>query len=146
MRAIIQRVSLAKVEIDNKIYGEINQGLVVLIGIKKGDDSQAVEKMIKKIINLRIFNDKEGKMNLSVNDIKGDILIISNFTLYGNTKKGNRPSYIEAAGQEDAETIYDLFIQKINNSYVYKVAAGKFQADMKVSLINDGPVTLTIEI
>lgn len=146
MKAILQRVSSANVKIENSIFGEIEKGLLVLIGIKEGDDNNTIEKMIKKIINLRIFNDDEGKMNLSVNDIKGEILVISNFTLYGNTKKGNRPSYIEAGKPEEAEKIYNGFMKKITSSYDYKVAQGKFQADMKVSLVNDGPVTLIIEV
>jgi D-tyrosyl-tRNA(Tyr) deacylase len=145
MKAIIQRVSKASVVVDDKTIGEIDKGILVLLGISKSDTTLNIDKTIRKIINLRIFDDENGKMNLSVNDIQGGILVISNFTLYGDTKKGNRPSYVEAQTPHEAELLYDQFVEKLNSEYSYKVESGKFQAHMKLSLINDGPVTLIIE-
>lgn len=146
MKAIIQRVSKANVEIEGKIYDEINNGILVLLGIKKGDGDAEIEKMAKKITNLRIFDDSDGKMNLSIQDVQGEILVISNFTLYGDTKKGNRPSYVEAEKPNIAETIYNDFVSYLRKMFKHKVAEGKFQENMQISLINNGPVTLIIEV
>ena len=145
MKAIIQRVHNAKVDIENKTVGSIQNGILVLLGISKEDKDINIEKTIKKIINLRIFNDENGKMNLSVLDTKGEILVVSNFTIYGDTKKGNRPSYINAQSPELAEQIYNDFVKKLKLQYPYKISTGKFQADMQISLVNDGPVTLIVE-
>lgn len=145
MRLIIQRVSEAKIIIDNSVYAYINKGLVVLLGIKNFDEKQNADWLVNKLINLRIFNDDDNKMNKSLIDIKGEILIVSNFTLYGNSQKGFRPSFIDASKPEHSEPLYDYFIEKIKQDSKLKVESGKFGADMKVHLINDGPVTLFLE-
>lgn len=143
MKVIVQRVSKASVRVENKVVGEIKQGLMVLVGFTDDDNEDKIKWMINKILNLRIFDDSNGIMNLSVKDINGSILSISQFTLYGDAIKGNRPSYIKALNGERAKVLYDkfneLFTEKI------KVETGVFGADMKVSLINDGPVTIVIE-
>lgn len=144
MKAVIQRVSSAQVEIDNKINGKIYTGLMVLLGIKEDDDEKIIDWMINKILNLRIFGDDSGKMNLSVKDVSGGILIISNFTLYGNAKKGFRPSYTDAAKPEKAEELYNIFIEKISREDI-NLQTGIFGASMNVSLVNDGPVTIIVE-
>ena len=145
MKAVIQRVKESSVEIDNKIKAEIGKGLLVLIGISKEDNKLDVEWLVNKVLNIRIFNDSDGLMNKSIIDIKGEILIISQFTLMALTKKGNRPSYIKSASHEIAIPLYNYFIElfksKINNG----IRTGNFGADMKVSLINDGPVTIIID-
>lgn len=144
MKVVIQRVSSAQVEIDNKINGKIDTGLMVLLGIKEDDNEKIIDWMINKILNLRIFGDDSGKMNLSVKDVSGGILIISNFTLYGNAKKGFRPSYTEAAKPEKAEELYNIFIEKISLEDI-NIQTGIFGASMNVSLVNDGPVTIIVE-
>lgn len=144
MKAVIQRVSSAQVEIDNKINGKIDTGLMVLLGIKEDDDEKIIDWMINKILNLRIFGDDSGKMNLSVKDVSGGILIISNFTLYGNAKKGFRPSYTDAAKPEKAEELYNIFIEKISREEI-NIQTGIFGASMNVTLVNDGPVTIIVE-
>ncbi|MDC1068128.1 D-aminoacyl-tRNA deacylase [Candidatus Kapabacteria bacterium] len=146
MKAIIQRVLQADVKINDIATGSIDKGLLVLLGIQHGDSDIQINKMIKKIINLRVFNDNEDKMNLSVSDISGDLLIVSNFTICGNTQKGNRPSYMEAEKPEVAKSIYNDFLFALKSTYPHKVNEGKFQEDMKVSITNDGPVTLIIEV
>lgn len=144
MKAIIQRVSEASVTIDGKVSGSIEKGLMVLLGIHKDDDKKIMDWMINKIVNLRIFEDEAGKMNLSVKDISGGILVVSNFTLYGNAKKGFRPSFTEAAKPAISEPLYDKFLEKINREDI-KVQSGEFGAMMDVSMTNSGPVTITLE-
>lgn len=143
MKTILQRSLEAKVDVDNKTVGQINHGLVILVGFTYGDNSDTIDKMIDKIINLRIFDDENGVMNKSLLDVKGEILSISQFTLYANTLKGRRPSYIEALNPSEATKLYDEFNQKL--STYTKIATGVFGAEMKVSLTNDGPVTIALE-
>ena len=145
MRAVIQRVTKASVTIDNKIYSQINSGLLVLLGIEDADTAEDIEWLSGKIINLRIFNDENGVMNVSVKDINGDILIVSQFTLHASTKKGNRPSYIKASKPEFAIPVYEKFAQHLSNDLGKTVCTGVFGADMKVELLNDGPVTIVID-
>ena len=145
MRAVIQRVSEARVVVEEETVGEIGPGLLILLGIHENDNKDDVKYLVQKITSLRIFNDKEGKMNLSVLEIDGGILVISQFTLYAQTKKGNRPSYITAARPEQAIPLYDLFNQSLSDVMNKKVEKGIFGADMKVQLINDGPVTIILD-
>ena len=145
MRAVIQRVSKASVTIDNKIYSQIENGLLVLIGIEDADTADDIEWLSGKIVNLRIFNDDNGVMNVSVKDINGDILAVSQFTLHASTKKGNRPSYIKASKSEFAIPMYEKFIQQLSNDLGKTVGTGVFGAEMKVELLNDGPVTIVID-
>jgi D-tyrosyl-tRNA(Tyr) deacylase len=145
MRAVIQRVSRASVKVDETITGSINNGLLVLIGIEDADDKGDIEWLSAKIVNLRIFNDDEGVMNRSVIDIKGDILLVSQFTLHAATKKGNRPSYIKASKPEIAIPMYESFRERLAIDLGKSVPAGIFGADMKVELLNDGPVTIIID-
>lgn len=145
MRIIIQRVGLAKVTVENEIVAQINNGLLILLGITTEDTQEDIDWLIKKIVNLRLFNDKNGKMNFSVKDIKGDILVVSQFTLYASTKKGNRPSFTKSAKSEIAIPIYHQFIKKLQENSLKKVQTGVFGADMKISLINDGPVTISLD-
>jgi len=145
MRVVIQRVSEAAVKIDGTIVGEISKGLVVLLGIAQEDTEQDALYLIQKLINLRIFSDADGKMNLSVQDCGGELLVVSQFTLYADTKKGNRPSYIRAARPEQAIPLYEFFLQELQKQFIGPIQTGQFGADMKVSLINDGPVTIIID-
>lgn len=145
MRAVIQRVSKASVTIDNKIYSRVNKGLLVLLGIEDADTAEDIEWLSGKIVNLRIFNDDNGVMNVSVKDIDGDILVVSQFTLHASTKKGNRPSYIKASKPEFAIPMYEKFILQLNYDFDKKIHTGVFAADMKVDLCNDGPVTIVID-
>jgi len=145
MRAVIQRVSKASVTIDNKIYSQIEKGLLVLVGIEDADTAEDSEWLSGKIVNLRVFNDDSGVMNVSVKDINGDILAVSQFTLHASTKKGNRPSYIKASKPEFAIPMYEKFIQQLSNDLGKTVGTGVFGADMKVELLNDGPVTIVID-
>ncbi|HWN87613.1 MAG TPA: D-aminoacyl-tRNA deacylase [Chitinophagaceae bacterium] len=145
MRAVIQRVSKASVTIDNKIYSRINNGLLVLLGIEDADTAEDVEWLSGKIVNLRVFNDGKGVMNVSVKDIDGDILVVSQFTLHASTKKGNRPSYIKASKPEFAIPVYEKFVQQLTGDLGKKVYTGIFAADMQVELLNDGPVTIVID-
>ena len=145
MRVVIQRVSKASVTIDNKIYSQINNGLLVLLGIEDGDTGEDIEWLSGKIVNLRIFNDENGVMNVPIKDIDGDILVVSQFTLHASTKKGNRPSYIKASKPEFAIPMYEKFIQQLSNDLGKTVGTGEFGADMKVELLNDGPVTIVID-
>lgn len=144
MRVVVQRVKRASVEIDNKVNGKINTGFLVLLGIASTDTKQDVDYLVKKVVNLRIFSDENDKMNLALRDINGELLIISQFTLYGNCKDGNRPSFIEAARPDVAIPLYEYFIEECKKK-VSVVETGIFGADMKVSLLNDGPVTIIIE-
>ena len=143
MRAVIQLVKKAAVTVDNKTTGAIRQGLLVFLGVSGGDTEKDVAYMVNKIVNLRIFPDKEGKMNLSVLDIGGEMLVVSQFTLYGDCRKGRRPSYSRAAPPEPADALYRSFVAQAGN--YLPVATGTFQAMMEVELINDGPVTLLID-
>ncbi len=145
MRVVIQRVSEASVTINGKINGAIEQGLLILAGFEDSDTAEDLQWMSKKIIQLRIFNDAEGVMNLSVQDIDGGLLLISQFTLHAATKKGNRPSYIKAARPEKAIPLYNDFITQLTQALGKPVATGIFGADMKVALVNDGPVTIIID-
>ena len=144
MRAVVQRVTRAKVTVDGDMVGEIGKGLVVLLGIARDDTEQHARYLAEKIAALRIFDDEEGKMNLSVNDVAGALLVISQFTLYGDVRRGLRPSWIEAAPPEIAEPLYELFIELMRKS-VGVVATGSFRANMQVELINDGPVTIMLD-
>lgn len=146
MRAVIQRVKKAAVSVDDKIISYINRGLLVLIGISTGDNISDADYIIDKIINLRIFKDTEGKMNNSVSSIDGELLIVSQFTLYGDARKGRRPSYSRAANGDKAEVIYNSFINILKGVYpADKIKTGKFAAMMEVELINDGPVTILLD-
>ena len=145
MRAVIQRVSEASVQVDSEIVGKISTGYVVLLGIEETDSLEDIDWLCKKIINLRLFNDTNDKMNLSIADIGGEILIISQFTLFASTKKGNRPSFIKAAKPETAIPLYEEFVKKTTIEMSKPPKTGIFGADMKVSLINDGPVTIMID-
>ncbi len=145
MRIVIQRVSEASVKIDGKIMSAIEKGFLVLLGIETEDTSADADYLIQKLINLRVFSDTEGKMNLSLTDVNGDLLIVSQFTLHAATKKGNRPSYIKAARPEQAIPLYEYFLRKTKSQFGGKVLSGEFGADMKVALVNDGPVTILID-
>ena len=145
MRTIIQRVEQAEVKIDGKSTGKINQGLLVLIGFEEEENQEDFDWIIKKIIQLRIFNDENQVMNKSVQDIEGEILVVSQFTLHANSKKGNRPSYIRAAHPEIAIPYYEKFISEIEVFFGKKVQTGEFGADMKITLLNDGPVTIILD-
>ncbi|MHB1147972.1 MAG: D-aminoacyl-tRNA deacylase [Lutibacter sp.] len=145
MRSVIQRVSKASVTINGNIVSEINGGLLILLGIEAADDKTDIEWLTKKIANLRIFNDENGVMNKSLIDVNGDAIVVSQFTLHANTKKGNRPSYIYAAKPEIAIPLYEQFIAELELLLNKKVGTGQFGADMKVALINDGPVTIIID-
>ena len=145
MKAVIQRVNYAKLRIDGKLSSEINNGLVILIGITHDDDDSDIKWLAKKILNLRIFNDNNAVMNKSLIDIDGELLIVSQFTLHAQTKKGNRPSYINAAKGEIALELYNSFLSEFKNEYGIIPKTGKFGADMRVELENDGPVTILID-
>lgn len=144
MRLVVQRVKTASVEVDGKTVGEIGGGLLVLVGVSHDDTVADAAHLAKKTANLRVFDDADGVMNLSVLDVEGGVLAISQFTLYGDCKKGNRPSYIAAARPETGRELYEEYVTQLGN-YVPLVETGTFQADMKVSLLNDGPVTLILE-
>ena len=145
MRAVIQRVNSASVEVDKKIISKINQGLLIFLGIHFSDSEKDLDWLVKKIVGLRIFSDENEKMNLSISDVDGEILIISQFTLFASTKKGNRPSFLLAAKPEKAIPLYQLFIDKMEKETSKKIATGIFGADMKILLENDGPVTIIID-
>lgn len=145
MRVIVQRVSEAKVTVDKEVIGSINQGLLLLVGIHEDDTNDQLQWMCDKILKLRVFSDDIGKMNKSVTDIQGGILVVSQFTLYGDVKKGTRPSYIEAARPDKAEPMYNQMIDYFKNKSELNIQTGRFGAMMNVHLLNDGPVTLILE-
>ena len=144
MRAVVQRVSRANVTVEGEVVGEIGRGLLVLLGVSKTDDRNDADYLVDKIVNLRIFDDADGKMNLSLAETAGAMLVVSQFTLYGDTRRGRRPSFIEAAGGDTANGLYEQFVEKARES-VTNVATGKFGAMMDVELVNDGPVTIILD-
>ena len=145
MRVVIQKVTEASVSIENQIVASIDKGLLVLVGIEDGDTNEDIAWLSSKIVNLRVFDDDNGVMNLSVKEVEGEVLIVSQFTLHASTKKGNRPSYIKAARPEVAIPIYEAFIKQVESLLGKKVLTGQFGAMMQVSLCNDGPVTILID-
>lgn len=145
MRVVVQRVSQSNVKVSGEVIGEIKDGLMVLVSFVDEDNDTDLDWMTKKIINLRIFNDDEGKMNRSIQDVAGDILLVSQFTLHGSTKKGNRPSFIKAAKPDFANVMYERFIKVLEQTLGKEIQTGEFGGDMKVSLINDGPTTIIID-
>jgi D-aminoacyl-tRNA deacylase len=145
MRAVIQRVSKAGVKIEGNVHSQIGRGLLVLLGIEEEDVMEDAIWLSTKIVNLRIFDDEKGVMNLSVKDIRGNILLVSQFTLHASTRKGNRPSYIRAAKPERAISLYSFMVSKLSDDLEKNIQTGEFGTDMKVELINDGPVTIVID-
>jgi D-tyrosyl-tRNA(Tyr) deacylase len=145
MRVVLQRVTSASVIVEDKIVGEIQKGIVVLVGIENADLQEDIDWLVTKITQLRIFGDENGVMNLSVEEVNGDVLVVSQFTLHAATKKGNRPSYIKAARPEVAIPIYEKFVNILENKLGKKIPTGIFGADMKVALLNDGPVTIIMD-
>lgn len=145
MIAVIQRVSSAAVEIDHTIKAQIQNGLLVLVGIEEADNQEDIDWLAAKIVNLRIFNDEAGVMNVSVKDARGEIILVSQFTLQASTKKGNRPSYLKAAKPDVAIPLYERFIRAVSAEFGKDVQTGEFGADMKVTLVNDGPVTIVMD-
>lgn len=144
MRAVVQKVSSSKVRVDEEVIGQINQGLMVLLGVTHDDTSKDVDYMVDKVTNLRIFEDTEGKMNLSLKDVDGEVLAVSQFTLYGDARRGRRPSFSDAARPEVANPLYEEFVEKVKSQGI-NVGTGKFGAHMMVDLTNDGPVTILLE-
>ena len=144
MRAVIQRVTEARVSVRDEIVSTIGPGLCILVGVGVNDDENSAEFLASKIGSLRIFEDEQGKMNRSVRDIRGELLVVSQFTLYGDCRKGNRPSFSAAAPPETAKRLYDHFVQRLRQTEL-KVATGEFRAHMRIALVNDGPVTLILE-
>ena len=145
MRALIQRVTSASVKVDEEIVGNIGKGFLIFLGVYEEDTEEKIEKLTKKIVNLRIFNDENDKMNLSIKEVKGEILLISQFTLCADTRKGNRPSFVSAKNPKEANVIYEKTIESIRNEGII-VEKGIFGADMKVELLNDGPVTILLDV
>jgi D-aminoacyl-tRNA deacylase len=145
MRVVIQRVSSASVTIDEKIKSNISKGLLILVGIEDADNQEDIDWLCAKIANLRIFGDEQGLMNLSIMDVDGELLVVSQFTLFASTKKGNRPSYIRSAKPDFAIPMYENFVKKLSETAQRQVQTGEFGADMKVLLLNDGPVTIMID-
>ncbi len=144
MRAVVQRVSRAKVSVDGETVGEIDNGILVLLGVSAEDSEKDAVYLLEKTLNLRIFEDSDGKMNLSLLDIKGDLLVVSQFTLYGDARRGRRPSFIEAAAPEKANFLYEFFVAEARKQ-IKQVETGRFQAMMNVELVNDGPVTILLD-
>jgi D-aminoacyl-tRNA deacylase len=145
MKVLIQRVSKASVSVDGEIVGQIGPGLMLLLGVTHTDTQEDADALIRKLIKLRVFNDENGKMNLSIQDVQGEFLVVSQFTLYGNAKKGNRPSYVDAARPEVAIPLYEYFIDSLKVASLLPVQEGVFGAMMDIEMINNGPVTLALE-
>ncbi len=145
MKLVVQRVKNANVVVENETIGEINQGFMVLLGVAPTDTKEIADFLVQKLVHLRIFEDENEKMNLSIQDIDGELLIVSQFTLYANCNHGNRPSFTEAAKPDMANELYEYFVEKCKEENIKKVATGEFGADMQVSLQNDGPVTIILE-
>ncbi|MEP7195022.1 MAG: D-aminoacyl-tRNA deacylase [Saprospiraceae bacterium] len=145
MRAVLQRVNYAEVSINESVHAKISNGIMVLLGIKSDDQLEDIKWLVSKIVNMRIFSDEEGLMNLSIQDIKGELLIISQFTLFASTKKGNRPGFINAARPEYANQIFEEFIKQLKEIFNGKIEKGVFGADMQIRLLNNGPVTIFID-
>lgn len=145
MRTVIQRVSEASIIIEDSIYAKIGHGLLILLGVEKEDGDSDIAWLINKIINLRVFGDEHGLMNKSITEVDGDLLVVSQFTLYASTKKGNRPSFIRSASPNDARQIYENFIAQLQTGFSRPIQSGIFAADMKVKLTNEGPVTIIID-
>lgn len=145
MKAVIQRVTFANVKVDGEMVGEIEKGFMILLGVVEGDTTKEADWLAKKTANMRVFEDENGKMNLSLLDTDGECLVISQFTLCADCKKGNRPSFISSAKPDEANELYEYFIEKLKENGVKKVEKGIFGADMKVSLLNDGPVTIILD-
>jgi D-tyrosyl-tRNA(Tyr) deacylase len=145
MRVIVQKVSSASVRVENRIVSEIKTGMLLLLGIEEADSQEDIDWLVKKITMMRIFNDSEGVMNVSVMETRGEIIVVSQFTLYASTKKGNRPSYIRAARPETAIPLYELFVKKLESVIGKTIGTGLFGAHMDVSLVNDGPVTIFLD-
>ncbi len=145
MKAVIQRVTFSNVKVDGETIGEIEKGFMILLGVAEGDGRNEADFLAKKIANMRIFEDENGKMNLSILQTGGACLVISQFTLCADCKKGNRPSFVGAAKPDEAESLYEYFMEKLKNNGVEKIESGSFGADMKVTLLNDGPVTIILD-
>lgn len=145
MRVVVQKVKNASVKVNNQLVGEINNGLMVLAGYEPSDSKEDISWMVQKVIKMRIFDDSENRLNFSLLDVNGEILLISQFTLHASVKKGNRPSYIKAADSQKAKLMYDLTISEFETVLKRKISTGKFGANMDVSLVNNGPVTITID-
>ena len=145
MRAVIQRVSYAKLFVDNEVYSKINKGLLILIGVENNDRINDIKWLAKKICEMRIFSDSNKKLNLSVRDILGEIMVVSQFTLLASTKKGNRPSYIKALKPKEAIKVYNNFVAELEKTFMKKIKTGLFGKEMKIELENDGPVTIIID-
>ena len=145
MKLVIQRVTSSSLYIEGSLISQIKQGLVVLIGISKSDSENLIDKLVKKLLNLRVFEDENSKMNYSILDIQGEILLVSQFTLYADTRKGNRPSFINAADPKNAEPLYNKFLEKLHIVLGDNLKTGRFGANMQIELVNDGPVTIIVE-
>ena len=145
MRFLIQVVKSAKVDVDNKTIGSIDRGFLVFVGVCDSDSRETADKMIKKCVNLRIFEDENGKTNLSINDIGGSMLVVSQFTLYADCRQGNRPSFIKAGDPGHANELYEYILSELKNTYAINTESGSFGADMQVSLVNDGPFTIMLD-
>ena len=145
MKLVIQRVTSSCLYIEGSLISQIKKGLVVLIGISKSDSENVIDNLVKKLLNLRIFEDENSKMNYSILDIEGEILLVSQFTLYADTRKGNRPSFINAADPKNAETLYNKFLEKLHIELGDNIKTGRFGANMQIELVNDGPVTIIVE-
>ena len=145
MKLVIQRVTSSSLYIEGSLISQIKQGLVVLIGISKSDSEKVIDKLVKKLLNLRVFKDENSKMNYSILDIEGEILLVSQFTLYADTRKGNRPSFINSADPKNAEPLYNKFLEKLHIVLGDNIKTGRFGANMQIELVNDGPVTIIVE-
>lgn len=145
MRAVIQRVTHAELSISGKVYSQISNGFLVLLGIEEADNEQDIVWLAEKILNLRVFDDAQGVMNWNISQVGGELMVVSQFTLFASTKKGNRPSYLKSAKPPIAEPLYQRFVQTLQQKYPQKIQTGVFGADMQISLCNDGPVTLIID-